>query len=200
MNFVRRTATLFLCIAVTTGCSSGNSSDVNTTTTVATSTSGSVSSTTATTRPVPGTAVPAISVPEAATVDRNNADAVTDAVLATFYTVDTDVDGGTNDAARRALPLLTPTFANGITRTPPTGSPGAEWLSWAAHRATTTVVVAPLSDSRPPDSDTSAYRIRSVQISPHGRDGVELPPANRVVYVVLERTSSGWSVANVSER
>jgi hypothetical protein len=136
----------------------------------------------------------------AAGVNRTNPDAVTAAVLTTFFTADTTADHGPNDAAARATALLTPDYAAAILGTPPVRGPGAQWSAWAARGVRLVPVLEALPDDRPSDSTTAAYRIYLITQTPTTTDGQALAPVVTVAYVQLLTTDSGWAVANVDQR
>ena len=136
----------------------------------------------------------------AAGVNRADPDAVTTAVLTTFFTADTTTDQGPNDAAARAAALLTPAYAAAIVTTPPVRGPGAQWSDWAARGVRLTPALKPLPDDRPADSTTAAYRIYLITQTPTTQAGQALAPVVVVAYVQLLATTAGWAVANVDQR
>lgn len=148
-------------------------------------------------RTAPGTAAGA-SI--AAGVDRANPDAVTAAVLSTFFTADTTIDQGPHDAAARAVALLTPDYAAAILGTPPVRGPGAQWDGWAARGVRLVPTLQALPDDRPADSAATAYRIDLVTQTPTTTDGQALAPVVTVAYVQLHATGSGWAVATIDQR
>ncbi len=148
-------------------------------------------------RTAPGTAAGA-SI--AAGVDRTNPDAVTAAVLSTFFTADTTIDQGPHDAAARAVALLTPDYAAAILGTPPVRGPGAQWNGWAARGVRLVPTLQALPDDRPADSAATAYRIDLVTQTPTTTDGQALAPVVTVAYVQLHATGSGWAVATIDQR
>lgn len=133
-------------------------------------------------------------------VDRSDPDAVTEAVLTTVFTSDTTADQGPNDAAARAVGLLTPQFSAAVVGTPPVRGPGAQWLDWAARGVRLTPTLQALPDDRPDDTATAAYRIYLVTQTPITSDGQDLAPVVVVAYVQLLTTTSGWAVANIDQR
>lgn len=151
--------------------------------------------------PSPQRTAPSTGVGEgiAVGVDRSDADAVTEAVLGTVFTADTTADQGPNDAAVRAVGLLTPEFAAAVVGTPPVRGPGAQWLGWAARGVRLTPDLQVLPDDRPDDTATEAYRIYLVTQTPTS-DGQDLAPVVVVAYVQLVATASGWAVANIDQR
>lgn len=149
-------------------------------------------------RPAPST--PAAGQGPEAGVDRSDPDAVTTAVLTTFYTADTTVDAGPNDAAARAVGLLTDDYATAIMTTPPVRGPGAQWTDWAARGVTLAPVLEALPDDRPDDSTDAAYRIYLITQTPTTGDGQALAPVVTVAYVQLLATPAGWAVARVDQR
>lgn len=133
-------------------------------------------------------------------VDANSADAVSQAALTVMWTMDTAIDVSQHDAILRALPYLTPEYAAEIVATPPRSGPGAEWQSWADHKAWTTVTLESAAEfGRPTDNATTAYRQWSVTATPQGFGGWTGEPVVLAAFVVLTRASAGasWKVSVV---
>lgn len=166
-------------------------------------------------RPAPGpapTATTAVGTPQrvapttapgqgiAAGVNRADPDAVSAAVLTTFFTADTTTDQSPNAAAARAVALLTPAYATAVVSSPPVRGPGAQWSDWATRGVRLVPTLQPLPDDRPADSATTAYRIYLVTQTPTTANGQALAPVVVVAYVQLLATASGWAVANVDQR
>lgn len=152
--------------------------------------------TTATASPLgPATA----DLPSAGHVDRRSPDAVAAAALTALYSYDTDVDRGPADAARRALPWLSPAFAQSI-RTAQPSPPDATWTTWSAHHAVITPRLALGHDDRPADTATDTYRQYTVELVPRGRDRWQGTPGVAIVFLQLTRGADGWSIEALTPR
>lgn len=136
----------------------------------------------------------------AAGVDRTNPAAVATAVLTAFFTADTTVDAGPNDAAARASALLSPSYAATILASPPVIGAGAQWDGWSARGVRLSAEVTPLPDDRPADTATTAFRIDLVTQTPTTAAGQALLPVVVVAYVALQSTPAGWAVATIDQR
>jgi hypothetical protein len=143
------------------------------------------------TPPPPATTLPDI----AAGVDRQDPDSVVTAALTVWFTWNTAVDAGPNDAAARTAPLLTPDYAREITATTAQSSPGAQWLDWAARGAVLTPDLVADDEPVPPQTDSTAYRSYHVT---QRIDGA--PVSERVVVMILRRGSDGWEVSRIQDK
>ncbi|MGQ0632496.1 MAG: hypothetical protein ACT4P1_15865 [Sporichthyaceae bacterium] len=126
---------------------------------------------------------------------KNGADAVADAVAATFYRHDTRLDTSPADAPRRATPWLTATYAAALAAPRPGGG-GAAWLELIDHDAYTSTKVRPVLESgAPPDTPQQAYRQRQVTVTAHGTNGWTQRETH-VLFLALTRTGTGapWKV------
>jgi len=153
-------------------------------------------------QPVPTgtTGRPRGTVIDPATVDRRNADAVATAAAATMYSYDTTIDNSPMDAARRAKPWLTASYAAAVAQPMPGGG-GADWLTLAQHTGYTTASVADAhDDGAPPDDPTHASRQRVVTVTTYGTNGWTVPPTVRTVFVNLVRATSSapWQISGVT--
>lgn len=153
-----------------------------------------------------GTAVPPTSPPSTGgsarfgTVDRADPTAVAEAMLDAAFSSDTTADATPFAAVRRSLTWYKPAAAARVLASAPTGPVGAEWITWTAHKATTTVVVQTNTDpGAPADTATSADRQFNVIVTPHGEDGWTTAPDQYQCFVTLTRTSptGPWQVANL---
>ncbi|QII07866.1 hypothetical protein BH93_23025 [Rhodococcoides fascians A25f] len=131
----------------------------------------------------------------AAGVDRQDPDSVATAALTVWFTWNTAVDAGPNDAAARTAPLLTSEYAREITSTTAQSSPGAQWLAWAAGGAVLTPDFVADDEPVPPRIDSTAYRSYRVT---QRIDGA--PVSERVVAMILRRGSGGWEVSRIQDK
>ncbi|OZE37519.1 MULTISPECIES: hypothetical protein [unclassified Rhodococcus (in: high G+C Gram-positive bacteria)] len=131
----------------------------------------------------------------AAGVDRQDPDSVATAALTVWFTWNTAVDAGPNDAAARTAPLLTSDYAREITSTTAQSSPGAQWLDWAARGAVLTPDLVADDEPVPPQTDSTAYR------SYHLTQRIDgAPVSERVVAMILRRGSGGWEVSRIQDK
>lgn len=137
--------------------------------------------------------------PDPNSVDRNSPDAVAAAVVALNYTIDTDTVNSWTTAARRAAPLLTPDYA-GRLATAPSPAPDAQWSTWTAHHAYTTIQLQPAAEPHPPDTPSTAARAVNLTTTPYGRDNWHGDPSHYEVFVLLTHTNQGWSASNLLAR
>jgi hypothetical protein len=143
------------------------------------------------TPPPAATALPDI----AAGVDRQDPDSVATAALTVWFTWNTAVDAGPNDAAARTAPLLTSEYAREITSTTAQSSPGAQWLDWAARGAVLTPDLVADDEPVPPQTDSTAYR------SYHLTQRIDgAPVSERVVAMILRRGPDGWEVNRIQDK
>jgi hypothetical protein len=138
------------------------------------------------------TASPAVPMPDPASVDGSNVDAVALMAVRALKQSDTAVDADPNDTARRAIGWLTPTFAGQVRAYPPIGGPGAQWNTWAAHQAYLDVTTSLAGEDHPPDTATTAYRQVVAVLRPVGRDGWHGDPVRQVVFASLARIDGRW--------
>ncbi|OZC61994.1 hypothetical protein CH306_17645 [Rhodococcus sp. 15-725-2-2b] len=131
----------------------------------------------------------------AAGVDRQDPDSMATAALTVWFTWNTAVDAGPNDAAARTAPLLTADYAREITSTTAQSSPGAQWLDWAARGAVLTPDLVADDEPVPPQNDSTAYRSYRVT---QRIDGA--PVSERVVAMILRRGSDGWEVSRIQDK
>lgn len=160
--------------------------------------------------PAPATSVPppqaarpapsSTSDPTTPAVRRSSIEAVARWVVETMYSANTSVDPGPNAAARRAVPLLTTEFAEGVLNSPPLRAPGAQWNTWAARKVRLEPKIRAITDDRPTDSAKQAYRIYEVTQIPKAADCATLAPVVVTVYVLLRKGADGWAVQSVDER
>ncbi|WP_459645179.1 hypothetical protein [Kineococcus sp. NUM-3379] len=132
-------------------------------------------------------------------MDMSNPDAVAQAALVALYSHDTSIDTGPHDAALRALPWLSSSFARAVQEARPVAAPGAEWNEWAQHQAWTTPRVIEALDQRPEDTSVQAFRQYQVDLTPTGRDGWAGAVTSYDVFVILTNDmQSGWRVNEVN--
>jgi hypothetical protein len=133
-------------------------------------------------------------------VDRSNATAVAVAMIDGTFTSNTTTDTSQQNAIVRSAIWYTPSAAANLRSQAPPSSPGAEWIAWTAHHATTTVTTTVNHDSgAPSDTSTTAYRQFTVDVTPHGDDGWTTAPDMYTCFVTLTRTTptGPWEVATL---
>ena len=146
--------------------------------------------------------VPAGGLPAPATLASVDPDVVAVAGLLAYYGADTVLDTTPADATRRALPWLTGPLADATRTYQPHAAPGAEWDTWAAHRAHLVVVVARgYDDGAPADTATTAHREEVVTLTPHGPGGWTGTPVTWTDFLTLIRptASGGWRIATLEQ-
>ncbi|HSA50272.1 MAG TPA: hypothetical protein VLH10_09195 [Yinghuangia sp.] len=150
----------------------------------------------------PGT--PAGGAPPApSSVDGRDAVAVSRAVVAITYTMDTAIDASGWDAAMRAAPYLAPEYFATLRDNPPDRSPGGEWFTWQAHQAYTTVELTSADETgKPEDTPFRAFHAWNVTVTATGRDGWTERSPDQVVYVILGRSDAAadWKVTDIQVR
>lgn len=161
---------------------------------------GSSPPTTSTTGSSTTTAPPRSTSRSYGTVNRHNATAVAEAMLKATFTYNTSTDKTPQAGVVRSAIWYTPTARAKLLAAAPQGSPGAQWITWTEHHATTTVALALAPDAgAPPDTATAAYRQFAVTVTPHGQAGWTGTPDTYACFVTLTRTSpsSPWQVASL---
>lgn len=143
------------------------------------------------TPPSPATELPDV----AAGVDRQDPDSVATAALTVWFTWNTAVDAGPNDAAARTAPLLTSDYAREITSSTAQSSPGAQWLDWAADGAVLTPDLVADDEPVPPQTDSVAYRAYRVTQRIDGS-----PVSERGVALILRRGPNDWEVSRIQDK
>lgn len=140
-----------------------------------------------------------VRLPDPRKVNFRDPTAVSRAALTVMWTVDTTSDTSQYQAELRAAPFCTPTYTDQLRRNPPRSGPGADWNTWAAHRAYTTAALQPAYDDQPPDTPTQALRQWGVITHPVGRDGWHGRPVSATAFVTLTRGGPGqpWRVSGV---
>lgn len=128
-------------------------------------------------------------------VDRQDPDSVATAALTVWFTWNTAIDAGPNDAAARTAPLLTSDYAREITSTTAQSSPGAQWLNWAADNAVLTPDLVADDEPVPPQTESTAYR------SYHLTQRIDgTPVSERIVALILRRGPNGWEVSRIQDK
>jgi len=136
--------------------------------------------------------------PEPGSVDQHRADRVAVAAAIALSASDTTLDADPNQTARRAIAWLAPSMAEQVTKFPPVAPPGAQWTTWAAHRAYLVPKAALVEDSgRPADSAAIAYRQLAVTTTVVGRDGWKASPVRSILFMTLNNIDGDWRVAQV---
>lgn len=189
---------LLLTAAVLTGCSdtTGANNDVQTTPGIPAQKWNPGSPDPQASGPVRTPAPAANALPETApAVDREDPDCVATAALSIWFTWNTALDSGPDDAAARTAPLLTTAYAREITSTTAQSSPGAQWMSWSANAAVVTPALTVDDEPTPPQTDNLAYRAYRVTQSVDGA-----PVRESIVAVVLRRGADGWAVSRIQDK
>jgi hypothetical protein len=139
-------------------------------------------------------------LPGPATVDGTQPGAVARWVLTAWYGYDTALDSGPSDAARRALPWLTPHLAGVVRQAAPVAAPPVTWTRWAQARAYATVRLTPGADDHPPDTALQAFRVYAADLTLHPAqqaDGTHLAAFVHLTRLTLTDT---WRVEEVLTR
>ena len=136
--------------------------------------------------------------PEPRSVDQHRADRVAVAAAIALSASDTTLDADPNQTARRAIAWLAPSMAEQVTKFPPVAAPGAQWTTWAAHRAYLVPKAVLVQDSgRPADSAAIAYRQLAVTTTAVGRDGWKASPVRSILFMTLNNIDGNWRVAQI---
>ena len=102
-------------------------------------------------------------------VDLHLASAVAVAYVEATWTLNTMIDAGWYAGELAASAYMTPRYAASIRQNLRTGSPGATWMAWAAHRVVTSVSAHVEADPGGPMSTAfTAYRKVIATVTPHG--------------------------------
>ncbi|WP_068275241.1 hypothetical protein [Aldersonia kunmingensis] len=133
-------------------------------------------------------------------VDRTDPDATARAALVVWFSWNTNTDTGPNDAAARALPLLSEQLAAAVTGSASVTGPGAQWARWAAAHATIDVRVDASTELVPPQTATEAIRVFTVTQTVYDPQGRVLDTRTPTVGVVLHRHDVAWEVTTIDER
>lgn len=129
-------------------------------------------------------------------VDLHDPRQVCEAFAAAVYRVDTAVDGGPQDAYRRAAPYLSPALAASIAGATPARQT-SQWEQWIRHRAFTEVQVAAYAgDALPESTADEQHHAAIVTVRPTGRDGWHGPQQRHTVVCVLQPGTAGWQISS----
>lgn len=129
---------------------------------------------------------------------RSDAGSVAGTFVAMTYAQDTRIDTSPYDAQRRAAALATPAYAAQLIAQAPAAAPGAQWNSWAAHRAYSTAKVSSVpTQDQPAPTPTVTYLTFTVLVNVVG---VTQPAQQLTAFVKVTRVSEAdaWQVASVS--
>ncbi|MFD6554958.1 hypothetical protein [Streptomyces sp. NPDC058398] len=140
-------------------------------------------------------------VPSPSGVDGTDATAVSEAWAEVAYGYDTKYDYGPHDAMLRSARWFTASKAAAERSYHSASGAGAQWNTWAGHRAWITVDVTADDDADgPADTAVLAYRALFVEGTAHGRDGWTSAGPRANVYLKLTRAGGGrpWHVAEVT--
>jgi hypothetical protein len=131
-------------------------------------------------------------------VDLHSPTAVAIAEVEATWTLNTTLAAGWYAGELAASAYMTPSYAASMRDYPPLGAPGATWMVWAAHRATTSVTASVEADpGGPSDTALTAYRKVIATVTPRSTAGWVGQPEVWLTYLVLSRTFLGapWRVA-----
>lgn len=142
-------------------------------------------------------------IPHPDNVDEHDAGAVSKGALTAMFTYDTTLDEGRNDAGRRVAEAgwTTEKYAQQLRDAAARSAPGADWTTWAEHRAYTTVKLTAADEAgRPADTPTTAYRQWNVTVTPRSRDDWKGQAEAFTVFAELQRANpqAPWELAAIS--
>lgn len=152
------------------------------------------------TRPAGTAGSPRGHLPDPATIDGTQPDAVARWVLTAWYGYDTVLDSGPSDAARRARPWLTPRLVDVVRQAAPIAAPTATWTRWAHSRAYATVRLTPGSDDHPPDTALQAFRVYAVTLALHPAQPADGTHLVAFVHLTRPTLTDTWHVEEVLTR
>lgn len=194
-------AALLVAVGLAAGCSSTDTAAPSPTTTTAGApaqqwTPGAAPSATQNRPP----ATTPVQVPDTlAGVDDSDPVAVADAVVTTWFTWNTAVDTGPNDAAARAGSALTDRFREQLLATTPTGSPGGQWLEWAARDAQVWPTVSNVPNQGAIDTASAVHRMYQVEQTAIAADGSVAGVDTVQVAVLVVDDDGRWKVDAVQQ-
>lgn len=139
-------------------------------------------------------------VPDPGAVDDDDPTEVSTAWAEMTYGYDTKYDTSPHDAVLRSLPWCSKRKATAERSYQSASGPGADWNTWARHRAWTTVTVSiELEDDSPQDTEKVAHRSLVVEGEAHGRDGWTGHGPRLTAYTKLVRSTADepWRVDDV---
>lgn len=142
----------------------------------------------------PHATIPQTAPEQVVGVDRSDPAAVADAVVTTWFTWNTVVDAGPNDAAARTGALLTEDLRADLTGTAPISSPGGQWLEWAAAKAQVWPTVTPVANQGAKDTATTVHRMYQVEQTAVAPDNSVVGVATTQVAVLVVASGDQWSV------
>ncbi len=145
---------------------------------------------------------PATSLPDSAgQVNRSDPEQLAQAAIKIWFTWDTGVDDGPNDAAARTAPLLTAKFADSLFSTG-SNSPGGQWLTWAEQDAVVTPTWRLMPDQGAPQTADRKYFVYEVTQTARTPDGNQIgTPVTTSAWVICVRSGDGlWEVSQLAER
>jgi hypothetical protein len=150
--------------------------------------------------PTGAAGTPPIPLPAPSTVNDQDPNAVSKAVVTIQWTMDTTIDTSQYQAEMRSAPFLTPSYLAILKAHPPVAAPGAQWNEWSSHRSYTTVATLAEHDDQPADTATEARRQWGITVTPHGRDGWHGIPTTATVFVTMSRSGPGspWRVSAIT--
>lgn len=194
-------AALLVAVGLAAGCSSTDTAAPSPTTTTAGApaqqwTPGAAPSAT---QNRPPATTPAQVPDTLAGVDDSDPVAVADAVVTTWFTWNTTVDAGPNDAAARTGSALTDRFREQLLATTPTGSPGGQWLEWAAVDAQVWPTVSNVPNQGAIDTASAVHRTYQVEQTAIAADGSVAGVDTVQVAVLVTGDDGRWKVDAVQQ-
>lgn len=138
-------------------------------------------------------------------VNMSDAASVARKAVEVWYTWDTTVESGPNDAVANAVPLMTTDYADQLLAGTPQGGPGGTWLLWAEKKVHTTADVRDVTATGGTDAGPTqvagdrAYLEFEVVQTPLGPTNTPVAAAvtRRVGVLCTRSDNGGWGVSAV---
>ena len=142
------------------------------------------------------------SLPNPASVDRNDPEAVMSAYITTVYTWDSRVDRTSAYAAQRAAIYQTEEHREALEEWDPDSVTGQDdFIEAAKHDAYTTVTIRDIiKEGLDPDSDGDVHRIVHYLVTTTRRDGTGTHTESWDAWVTVTQQDDQWVVETVNTR